>query len=137
MAPKKRSFPCGHRGKGQFCHRCQQEERKRAQHERDRLARWSERKTVEREWGLATDDLPRHVIRKTTDVLRSLRDEADLARFDAERMRFDRDCISIRLSRDYRLLLRLDGEQGIRPVKVVPHEEYNALIRNAALKGWR
>ena len=31
MAGRKRAFPCGHRGQGQYCHTCEQEDRAREQ----------------------------------------------------------------------------------------------------------
>ncbi len=31
MAGRKRAFPCGHRGRGQYCHRCAQVDRAREQ----------------------------------------------------------------------------------------------------------
>lgn len=36
MAGRKKGFPCGHRGQGQHCHRCEQDERARAQRQANR-----------------------------------------------------------------------------------------------------
>lgn len=39
------------------------------------------------------------------------------------------------LTDDYRLLL-VQEETCLRPVAVVGHEQYDAMAKNAAIKGW-
>lgn len=135
MPSRKRQFDCGHQGKGQFCHRCRRTERERAERDAEKQERRREREAVEREWGIALDGMPDNVVRKASETLSALRSGASIAQFDSQRMEFDRYRISIRLTLDYRLLL-VEESGRIRARKVVPHEEYNAMIRHAAIKGW-
>ena len=128
---RRRTFPCGHQGKGQYCHRCEQDARLRQQQDAKRDARQQQRKALENACGAPLNGIPDHIVQKALRVLQSLQEGAEVA---IRRMEFDRRCVSVNLTRDYRLLLRDEG--GLRPARVVTHEEYNAMIRNAALKGW-
>lgn len=136
MPSRRRTFTCGHKGRGEYCHRCRSEEERFAQ----RLEKKSREKelyhTLQRECEESLEGIPLHIVRKATQIWRSLQQKTPLVEFDAQRMEFDRRCISVRLSEDYRLLLREEKEGALRLVGVVSHEEYNARIRNAALKGW-
>ena len=53
----------------------------------------------------------------------------------ARRMAFDRTRLSMPLTDDYRLLLVQEAKR-LRPVAVVGHERYDAMAKNAAIKGW-
>jgi|GEM_PF-480738 hypothetical protein len=50
-----------------------------------------------------------------------------------KRLRFDRTVISIPLPHYYRMLCRDEG-RAIVPLRVVSHQEYNKIVRNAAIK---
>ena len=84
--------------------------------------------------GIDLADLPRYVQDKATDTIRSVA-SGDIPITDMRRAPFDRSRLSIALTHDYRLLL-VQEECGFRPVNVVSHEHYNAMLKNAAIKGW-
>jgi len=136
MVPPKRLFPCGHRGKGQYCHRCQQEKEERARRERELSARRQEREYLENEWELSTEGLPDSIVHRAIELLRDLREGKSFAQLGVKRMEFDRNCLSANLGKDYRLLLKQNEEGNLYPVRIVSHEAYNAPIRNTARKGW-
>lgn len=122
----KKTFPCGHRGKGKHCHRCVQEKERET---REELAR--EKK---REWRDSFDedsvDLRKiqqdeRLVRKARDIIRGIESGRPIADFQGKRMNHDRRVISIPVGRNYRLICR-DTDHGPVVTEFVTHEEYNA-----------
>jgi len=120
MARRKKQFPCGHKGYGQTCHRCQQEAEEREQKQAERLD-WRE--------SFASDpidlrSLPKHVVLKTRQIIQALEARQDYRQFGGKRLRHDRHVVSIPVTRNYRLLCRdLDG--ALVPEAALSHEDYN------------
>lgn len=127
MPKRRKTFPCGHRGFGQFCHTCAQEEAQR-QAEAEARAQEKEKKNA---WNATFENdsvdlrgLPRPIVKKARRVLEVLESGQDYHQFKGKRLNHDRRWISIPLGHDYRLLC-WDGDEGIQPHKVLSHEDYN------------
>ena len=134
----KRQFPCGHSGRGQYCHRCDQEQKltaaaereKQAQAEaaaRERAARTAE-KNAWRE-SLARDPIPMHdypvpVVEKAREVLAAVAAGAPYMQFGGKRLNYDRTLVSVPVGRSYRLVFRDRGGQ-LAPKELLTHEAYN------------
>ncbi|NJK99804.1 MAG: hypothetical protein HC838_14060 [Spirulinaceae cyanobacterium RM2_2_10] len=120
MARRKKQFPCGHKGYGQQCHRCAQQEAVRAQEQAERHD-WQA--SFERD-PIDLRALPKHVVRKTRDIIQALAEQQDYRQFGGKRLRHDRTVVSIPVTRSYRLLCRYEG--GILvPEAAMSHEDYN------------
>jgi hypothetical protein len=120
MSRRKKLFPCGHRGYGQICHRCAQQQ-----------ASWEEKKQQKSTWEatFAEDPidlraLPKNVVLKTREILEGLANQRDYRSFHGKRLRHDRFVISIPVTRNYRLICR-DRGNFLTPEAVISHEDYN------------
>ncbi|MCA9637556.1 MAG: hypothetical protein KC420_16125 [Myxococcales bacterium] len=128
----KKVFPCGHRGRGQHCHRCAQE----AAADRKKVEERAEERADKVAWeaSFAADpidlrDLPdRALVRKARQILAAIAGGEDYTRFRGKRLSLDRGVISVPLGQRYRLLFR-DGEGGLRPIACMSHETYNGSLR--------
>jgi hypothetical protein len=120
MSRRKKLFPCGHKGFGQICHRCIQQQED-----------WKRKKQHKLDWEatFATDpidlrDLPKNVVVKSRQIIEQLQERSDYRQFHGKRLRHDRLVISIPVTRNYRLLCR-DCGQFLHPEAVISHEDYN------------
>ncbi|NVB37461.1 hypothetical protein G6O69_06430 [Pseudenhygromyxa sp. WMMC2535] len=133
---RKKTFPCGHRGKGSFCLICATKEQRGASaseeaepgDEGDRDPR-----DEKREWLATFEDDPidlhvlpsKNLVLRARTILDAVSKGAPWHQFNGKRLRHDRDVISVPIGRRYRLLFRTD-EGSPQPVEVLSHENYNA-----------
>jgi hypothetical protein len=127
MPGHKKTFPCGHRGYGQYCHRCMQEIKQEIEEEKKERER--RRRRIEWQKKFADDPinlrhLPKHVVKKARKKIQLLRSGAGFRRLDAKRMQHSRNWIRIKLGNSWRLMARDVGDR-IVPVEVLSHEDYN------------
>lgn len=122
MSRRKKIFPCGHKGYGQVCHRCLQQQ-----------ADWEEKKRSKDEWQETFDRdpidlraLPKNVVIKAREIIIALETAKNYRDFHGKRLRHDRFVISIPVTRNYRLLCRDCGNLLV-PEVVVSHEDYNVV----------
>lgn len=120
MAKRKKVFPCGHRGYGQFCHRCEQEQKAIANKQKQRQE-WAQ--TFEED-AIDLRHLPKNVVLKAREILQAIATQGDYRQFHGKRLRHDRQVISVPVTRHYRLICR-DHEGKISPEAVISHEDYN------------
>ncbi len=120
MSRRKKKFSCGHRGYGQICHRCQQEQVDRT-NKKQRKDSWEE--TFERD-PIDLRTLPKNVVIKARNIIQDLETKKSYLDFRGKRLRHDRFAISIPVTRKYRLLCR-DRGSFLVPEAVVSHEDYN------------
>jgi hypothetical protein len=120
MARRKKKFPCGHRGYGQICHRCAQQEQARAQKQQEKQT-WKE--TFDHD-PIDLTDLPKNVVIKARKIIMGIEKQRDYREFRGKRLRHDRFIISIPVTRNYRLLCR-DCGSILVPEAVISHEDYN------------
>lgn len=114
----KKHFPCGHRGKGQWCHRCAAEQ---AIKDREAAARPDPEQTVPDPVDMRR--LPAHV-RQRARVLLDLVSQGRPLRDLGGKWLQGLPRASIPIGKRWRILLREDAGQ-LRPVGVMSHEEYN------------
>ena len=120
MARRKKTFPCGHKGYGQQCHRCVQ---KHVDLEEKKQARAEWQATFEAD-PIDLRHLPRNVVLKARQILSGLANQQDYREFYGKRLRHDRFVISIPVTRHYRLICQ-DGGDRLEPKEIVSHEDYN------------
>ncbi|MGB3240136.1 MAG: hypothetical protein WBB29_17710 [Geitlerinemataceae cyanobacterium] len=124
---RKKTFPCGHKGYGQVCHRCAQAQAHKERQENDRAQKRLEKIQWEASF---TDDaidltaLPPHVVIKSRTVVAALSAGQDYRDFGGKRLRHNREIISIPITRNYRMICHDDGTTAI-PQAVLSHEDYN------------
>ena len=123
----KKQFACGHRGFGQYCHRCAKQ---RAKKQTQFLARQSKRQQWQASFLNDLIDLrhlPKSVVKKSRTVLEALSRGESYWQLSGKRLHHGRNIIRIPVTRRYRLLCRDDGA-AITPMEVVSHETYNPLV---------
>ncbi|NJK32142.1 MAG: hypothetical protein HC927_06870 [Deltaproteobacteria bacterium] len=131
-----KTFPCGHRGKGQFCHRCAALESERATQptngEAKDGAKPDEVKVEKAQWEATFEDDPidlhhlptKQLVLRAREILEAVGRGAPWHQFNGKRLQHDRNVVSVPLGRRYRILFRTD-EGSPKPVKVLSHEAYN------------
>jgi hypothetical protein len=141
---RKQTFPCGHTGKGRFCHRCENEKRDSGEGEGrpkaessgvhaakdpdkvdlDKIDKETWRATFEED-PISLRDLPsKGLVQRARLILGEIQRGAPWHQFNGKRLQHDRTIVSAPLGRRYRILFRTD-EGAPRPVEVLSHEAYN------------
>jgi hypothetical protein len=142
---RKQTFPCGHTGKGRFCHRCETDRRDSSEasaapkaessgsHSTRDLDKIDLDKIDKETWreSFEADPIPlRHLpskglVQRARMILEEIQKGAPWHQFNGKRLQHDRTIVSVPLGRRYRILFRTD-EGAPRPVEVLSHESYNA-----------
>jgi hypothetical protein len=130
----RRGFPCGHQGKGQYCHRCQQAAASAARHEQDSATELARRQAERLAWeaSFAADPIDlrdlqtRERVLKARDLLRRLAAGEPYTGLGGKRWESERSIISVPVGRGHRLVLRDEGGR-LRPLACMTHEAYNGL----------
>lgn len=131
---RKKTFPCGHNGKGRFCHHCATQKatedaakavagdaKGETDPSNDKEA-W--RETFEQD-PIPLAHLPnKGLVRKARLILEEIGKGAPWHQFNGKRLQHDRNVVSIPLGRRYRILFRTD-DGAPQPVEVMSHESYN------------
>ncbi|ULB45932.1 hypothetical protein H4N54_00560 [Limnospira fusiformis KN01] len=127
MPKRKKTFPCGHKGYGRVCHRCEQVKIAEEQEYRE----LEDRKNKKLEWeaSFAQDlidlrGLPDYVVIKARVIIDGLTSNKNYREFGGKRLRHNRFVISIPVTRNYRMLCQ-DSGSFLIPQKVLSHEDYN------------
>jgi hypothetical protein len=130
MAGRKKTFTCGHSGKGQYCHECA-----RQAAEAQKVAE-SRRAHMER---IASAPIPLHalpaeVAEKARRVIEDLSSGKPYMDFKGKRLTTmgQREVISVPIGRRYRLICRQQSG-GLEFVEVISHEVYNNRLASG---GW-
>lgn len=127
----KKRFQCGHRGYGQYCHRCTEAQKigETRQLEKQQMRQqWQQTFLNDR---IDLTRLPKKVVLKARQVLSWLNSGISLHQLKAKRFSFDRTTLRIPVTYRYRLLCHQDAS-GITPLQVISHETYNSIARNTA-----
>lgn len=129
---RKKTFPCGHKGKGSFCHSCRAAKRSKERQAEDQAAdepddddkeAWKQR--------FDSDPIPlthlpnKGLVRRARTILAEIDRGAPWHQFNGKRLQHDRTIISVPLGRRYRIIFRADSGAPV-PVEVMSHESYNA-----------
>jgi hypothetical protein len=127
---KKHFSTCGHKGFGQYCHRCSD-----LNHRKQAID--LEPKLLRNQW-LATYDhdpidlthLPKPIVLRAREILEKLAQGTEYYKLQGKRLLgIDRDLIRIPVTRRYRLLLQDCGNNSFQSLQVLSHEAYNAIAR--------
>lgn len=122
MSKRKKTFPCGHKGLGQFCHSCAQKQADQAQ-KRQEKEDWQ---ATFRQDPIDLRSFPKDVVVKARQILQGLANGQSYHLFRGKRLNHDRSIISIPVTRNYRLLYKDQGQGSVLiPIAVVSHEDYN------------
>ncbi|MBK4730848.1 hypothetical protein JJD41_13405 [Oxynema sp. CENA135] len=127
MPRRKKTFPCGHKGYGQKCHRCDQEQKAREQE----VEACAQKRQQKLEWEASFERdpidlraLPDYVVVKARAIIDGLNNQRNYREFGGKRLRHDRRIISIPVTRNYRMICRDAGSMAV-PEAVLSHEDYN------------
>lgn len=113
-------FQCGHKGYGQICHRCLQEEVD-LNEKREQKRNWHESFAFD---PIDLKSLPQHVVLKARNIISGLQDRRNYREFGGKRLRHNRMVISIPVTRNYRMLC-FEEDGILQPKEVLSHEDYN------------
>ncbi len=133
MAARRKKFPCGHRGRGQYCHRCHEEERKRAE-KRAEQAAWE---NLLEGAPIPLSHLPKNVAKKTYRVIRMIESGSPYMDFVGKRLTTmgQREIISIPIGWSHRLICREEAGGRLAFVEVITHETYNTRLSSGGWSG--
>jgi hypothetical protein len=132
---RKKTFPCGHSGKGRFCHRCQVAKAAEAPAADSGSASGDNEDDVKADkeaWRETFEDDPiplthlpnRGLVMRARTILAEIDKGAPWHQFNGKRLQHDRNVVSVPLGRRYRILFRTD-DGAPKPVEVLSHEAYN------------
>ncbi len=121
MPKRKRTFPCGHRGFGQFCHQCAKQEQGRRL-KRQQKDEWKQTFAAD---PIDLTKLPRNIVEKSREIIQALAEGRDYREFTGKRLQHDRNIVSIPVTRSYRMVCRVSNGT-VTPARVETHEEYNS-----------
>lgn len=132
---RKKTFPCGHSGKGRFCHRCAATKAKQdAANGTDsaKVPKKTDGRSDKQAWRQTFEDDPiplahlpnKSLVNRARIILEQIGKGAPWHQFNGKRLQHDRNVVSIPLGRRYRILFRTD-DGAPRPVEVLSHEAYN------------
>jgi len=124
MAKRKKTFACGHKGLGQFCHQCQQHTQKNQQTE--------QKKQEKQDWNdlFSEDDInlsklpSKKLVLKARHILTQIKTGTSYHQLNGKRLNYDKKTVSVPVNNDYRLLFRRN-ETGWQVFQLLSHEEYN------------
>lgn len=122
MAGRKKTFPCGHTGKGQYCHKCSEQQRLVQERAAERQA-WASQFEND---AIDLTNLPKHLVEKSRGILKKIEDGEPWQALGGKKLHHDSGIIRIPVGYNYRLLCRLNNSRLI-PYKVLSHEEYNVI----------
>lgn len=130
MAGRKKTFPCGHFGKGQYCHRCAAEESARKQARDDKQA-WAARIEAA---PISLGAIPKPIAERALKAMSDLDAGKSYLEFRGKRLASmgQREVITIPIGQRYRLIC-LEQEGALRYLEVLSHEQYNNRLASG---GW-
>lgn len=120
MTKRRKIFDCGHAGFGSFCHECQRRLSEEAKHQ----AKREQRRALYVCDQVDLTGLPEEIARKAQQVITSLQKGKFPNHVSAKRFNSDRNIVSIRLNRRYRMVCQ-EQAGHLTPMRVLSHEDYN------------
>jgi hypothetical protein len=140
----KKNFSCGHRGLGQYCHRCvaekalelkaSQHKREKEQKEQERVRRKLDLMNIEQELNVKHGTFPVHVLKKAHKIVESIRKGESIQNFKAKKLKTigQRSIIRIKVNDGHRIIF-IQNASDIRFLELLTHEKYNSRIASG---GW-
>lgn len=128
MPIRRKRFPCGHKGQGQSCHRCAQQDTIRLHEQRVRQAKATAKRASEEAFlhdPINLRALPsKRLVSKARQILHTVIVTRAYRPFFGKRMDYDRSVLSVPINYRYRLLFKIRPDR-IVPLSVMSHETYN------------
>lgn len=124
----KKTFPCGHKGKGQYCHLCEQKNRKMAQRVAARVERREKEQSIRESLGIDIKGLPLKVAENAKCIMDRIASGEPYMRFRGKRLDEDRTIISIPVTGFYRMVCK-DVGGCLVPTHLLSHEDYNRVFK--------
>ncbi len=124
LAKRKKTFPCGHKGMGQFCHTCHNEKKVQISKEKERQEKYAWNALFSKDV-VDLSKLPnRKLVLKARDILEKIASGWPYQQLKGKQLNHDRQILSIPVNQDYRLLFKRRQQHWL-PIKLLSHEEYN------------
>lgn len=118
----RKPFSCGHRGLGQYCHRCRQEQGTL----RAREAARGTRQALAERLGVAAGEFPERILRRAAVITQQI--QADglpaMRALGAKKILSADGILSVPIGRRYRLLFAVDDDIP-RYLALLTHEQYD------------
>jgi len=121
----KKTFSCGHTGRGQYCHRCAQESREKEKPANSLREKQEWKQSFEHDVVDLTPLPNRSLVLKARNIINAIGNGESHMKFKGKRLQCDRNIISVPLSWDYRIVFIADGVKLV-PHKVLSHEAYDS-----------
>ncbi len=121
---RKKTFPCGHKGKGKYCHRCEQENKRSEIEKSSKEADDQWKKLFETDPINLRPLLRRNLIEKARKIISGIEKGIHYSKYKGKIMRYNRNVISIPINHDFRLILHRT-KNGIIVKDLMDHESYN------------
>lgn len=137
MAGRRKKFLCGHVGKGQYCHRCEEEEAKA----RKALEVSQAALVAKQDWAacllaapVPLEGVPKPIAVKALQIMAALSSGTSYLAFRGKRLvaMGQRTVISVPIGRHYRLICKEQDHQ-LHYEAVITHEAYNGRLSSG---GW-
>lgn len=121
----RQSFPCGHRGYGQYCHRCRQDQGAVQAREATRDGR----QVLADLLGVAVGQFPERIVRRAAVIVRQVLVGGlpALRALGAKKILSADGILSIPIGRRYRLLFAVEQDRA-RYLALLSHSDYDARI---------
>lgn len=121
----RQSFPCGHRGRGQYCHRCRQEQ----DAVRAREAARGDQQAIADLLGVAISEFPERILRQAAAIHRQVLTDGlpALRAFGAKKILSAEGILSVPIGRRHRVLFAVDDGHP-RYLKLLTHAEYDGQL---------
>ncbi len=135
---RKKTFACGHTGRGKYCHRCAEEERKKQKKQQEKERRRQQQQAWKEQLAAAPVELghlPQKTAEKVLQIIGRLqRGETTYMELNGKRLTTmgRRNIISIPIGWSWRLICE-DSSKGLVFLEVLSHEAYNNKISSG---GW-
>jgi hypothetical protein len=128
----RKQFPCGHRGRGQYCHRCEQEKRNALAREVEAERRRAERAAVIDAVPVDASGVPLNVVRRAARIIKALDGGVPYAQLKGKRLlNSGGDILSVPVGRRYRLVARAPAGR-MEYLALLSHEDYNNRVAERA-----
>lgn len=118
----RKPFSCGHRGRGQYCHRCRQE----LDAIRFRTVRRGARQELAERLGVAAGEFPERILRRAAVITQQI--QADglpaMRALGAKKILSADGILSVPIGRRYRLLFAVNDDVP-RYLELLTHEQYD------------
>ncbi len=125
MPRRRKSFPCGHTGFGQFCHPCRAKEDALEARRAEKTAKAAVLDTSP----IPLKGLPEVVQKKALDVMEAVAAGRPWQDFKGKKIDSRRGIrVVVPLGWSYRLLFRWNGGGSLVPEEALSHEAYNGLF---------